>query len=50
MLEAQDAKSIGARMAEMKRGLKLQEEKENQLQMRFANLKTEKERLEKLVR
>ncbi len=48
-LESLEGKSLRSRMEEMRRSLHLQETKENDLQMRFANLKSEKEKLQKMI-
>lgn len=48
-LESQESKSIRVRLMEAQQAVKLQEEKENELQVRYANLKAEKERLEKTI-
>lgn len=48
-LESQESQSLRARLIEAKQAVAYQEGKENELQMRYANLKTEKERLEKTL-
>lgn len=48
-LESQESQSLRARLIEAKQAVAYQEAKENELQMRYANLKTEKERLEKTL-
>lgn len=48
-MESLEAKSLTARMQEMKRSLNMQEEKENTLQKKYADLKAEREKLQKMV-
>ena len=49
VFEGQEQRSLRVRLEEAKKNLEMQEEKENQLQMKYANLRGEKERLEKTM-
>lgn len=49
VFEGQEHRSIVGRLDEAKKGLEMQEHKENELQIRYANLRNEKERLEKTL-
>eukprot|EP00347_Sterkiella_histriomuscorum_P010636 403375511 len=49
VFEGQDVRSLGTRLQEMKRHLEMQENKESELQQRFASLRAERERLEKTL-
>ena len=49
VLESQEQRSLKTRLTEARQAVAMQEAKENELQIRFANLKAEKERLEKTI-
>lgn len=49
VLESQEARSLRTRLSEAHQAVALQEAKENELQRRYADLKAERERLEKTI-
>ena len=49
VLESVEAKALRERIREAQQAVKMQEEKENELQVRFANLKAMKEQMEKVM-
>ena len=49
VLESVEAKALRERIIEAQQAVKMQEEKENELQVRYANLKAKKEQMEKVM-
>ena len=49
VLESVEAKALRERIREAQQAVKMQEEKENELQVRYANLKAKKEQMEKVM-
>lgn len=49
VLESQENKSLKTRLMEAHQAVALQEAKENELQIKYSNLRAEKERLEKTL-
>ena len=47
VLEGQESRSLITRLQEAQHAVAMQEQKENELQIRYANLKAEKERVDK---
>ena len=49
LLESVEAKALRERIREAQQAVKMQEQKENELQVRYSNLKAKKEQMEKIM-
>ena len=48
-MESVEAKALRERIKEAQQAVKMQEQKENELQVRYSNLKAKKEQMEKVM-
>ena len=49
VLESVEGKALRERIREAQQAVKMQEQKENELQVRYSNLKAKKEQMEKVI-